>query len=263
MTDPTPLLVPLAATAFDWRPGALEWMLVVELVCLATLAGARYIAALLGRNAPSDPFVIFHRVLWAAMRRPWLHPVPVNYRPVPPRQRKGRPVVEPPDEAGRLTEQELEELVSLEQPESSPAPTPEPTPFVATVFAAADDGPLAFAFDEEEPDDADPAPSEPAGLSTGGGTRQATLRLRVTSGPALAAVAFAAETLTVTTDLDPADGRANAAVLGLVVDLLGVRRHQVALLDGHLRPDKNLRVSGLTPAQVRDRLVQRLATGRR
>ena len=35
--------------AFTWRPGVLEWMLVVELVALLVMAVYRYVAALLGR----------------------------------------------------------------------------------------------------------------------------------------------------------------------------------------------------------------------
>ena len=56
--------------AFNWQPGPLEWLLVLELVLLLVMAGYSLIAKLLGRGAPTDWVVIFSSVFWRAFRSP-------------------------------------------------------------------------------------------------------------------------------------------------------------------------------------------------
>lgn len=95
--------------ALNWQPGPLEWLLVLELVILLVLGGYRLIAKLLGRNAPTDWFVIFYSVFWRAFRSPRNFPVPVNYLPVPPKRPKPK-LDEEPESAG-LTDEEIELLM--------------------------------------------------------------------------------------------------------------------------------------------------------
>lgn len=96
--------------AFNWRPGLLEWLLVLELIVLVVLALYRYIAALMGRTAPTDALVIFYHVFWRAFRSPKRYPIPVNYLPVPPREKK--PKLEESGEGVGLTDDELEMLMA-------------------------------------------------------------------------------------------------------------------------------------------------------
>jgi uncharacterized protein (TIGR00251 family) len=48
----------------------------------------------------------------------------------------------------------------------------------------------------------------------------------------------------------PVDGAANEALVEFLADALGVRRAEVALLDGHASRRKRLAVRGVAPAQV-------------
>ena len=52
----------------------------------------------------------------------------------------------------------------------------------------------------------------------------------------------------------PVEGRANAALAELLADALDVRRAAVTIELGSRGRDKLVRISGLTPAQVRQRL---------
>lgn len=53
----------------------------------------------------------------------------------------------------------------------------------------------------------------------------------------------------------PVEGHANAALLTLIADVLGVPRRDVTLVRGERSGRKAVRVSGLTPADVDARLV--------
>lgn len=52
----------------------------------------------------------------------------------------------------------------------------------------------------------------------------------------------------------PVDGQANAAVTGLVAAKLGVPRSAVTVARGERGRDKLLRVHGVSPVEIRDRL---------
>jgi uncharacterized protein (TIGR00251 family) len=49
-------------------------------------------------------------------------------------------------------------------------------------------------------------------------------------------------------------GKANRAVLEVVADVLGIKRSQVELVSGETSRDKVIRVSGLSPDEIRRRL---------
>lgn len=55
----------------------------------------------------------------------------------------------------------------------------------------------------------------------------------------------------------PQDGRANAAVIALLAEALGVRRSAVTIAGGHAAPHKRIEIVGLT----RDELERRLGAG--
>jgi len=59
----------------------------------------------------------------------------------------------------------------------------------------------------------------------------------------------------------PRDGRANAALVGFVADLLGVRASAVTLVAGESSRTKRLRVEGRTEAEVDAVLRRVLAPG--
>jgi uncharacterized protein (TIGR00251 family) len=52
----------------------------------------------------------------------------------------------------------------------------------------------------------------------------------------------------------PEGGKANAAVLKLLAEALGVRPAQLELLSGHTQPRKVVRVDGLESAEINARL---------
>ena len=82
------------------------------------------------------------------------------------------------------------------------------------------------------------------------------LRVRVQPRASRAAVAGWREdgTLTVRVTAPPVEGRANAAVGALLAAALGVPASAVRVVHGELGRDKLVRVTGLTPAQIRRRL---------
>lgn len=200
--------------AFDWWPGGLAWLLVLELLALGVMLCARWIAGLIGKTEPTDFFVIFYRVFWQAMRNPRRYPVPINYEPVMPK-RAMDPSVVCEDES--LTEDELERL-------------------------------LAGGDDEA------PARSGVAGVDDddlSGGTQRSEMEVRVV-GPSRQECVRGLEhgVLVIAVPFAPDDGRANGIAIGLVSRLLRVEQHQVAILAGHTKGDKTLRISGLTPTDL-------------
>jgi len=64
-------------------------------------------------------------------------------------------------------------------------------------------------------------------------------------------VGFEGEALKVRVTAPPADGAANAALLGLLARHFGCPRSAVALVRGHKSRDKWVRISGLFPREIR------------
>ena len=227
--------------AFSWRAGTLEWMVVLEIVVLLTMAAFRYVAGLLGRSDPTDPFVIFYRVFWQALYHPRHYPVPVNYRPVPPRREKKAVRPEGEEMTGGLTDEELEAIMRGDADES-PGPSAAPPP--GRRAAPARRSPV------DEPD------------SGTGGTVQSTLEVQVVAGPLPQVLRFDGSTLVIQVNVPPDDGRANAIVIRHVCNMLRLETHQVAIAHGHTKPEKSLRISGMSAAALADRvddLTPRLA----
>ena len=82
------------------------------------------------------------------------------------------------------------------------------------------------------------------------------LRVRVQPRAARAAIGDwrADGTLTVRVTAPPVEGRANAAVGALLAAALGVPASAVRVVHGERGRDKLVRVTGLTPAEIRRRL---------
>jgi hypothetical protein len=82
------------------------------------------------------------------------------------------------------------------------------------------------------------------------------LRVRVQPRASRAAIGAWREdgTLTVRVTAPPVEGRANAAVGALLATALGVPVSAVRVIHGEHGRDKLVRVTGLTPAQIRRRL---------
>jgi uncharacterized protein (TIGR00251 family) len=82
------------------------------------------------------------------------------------------------------------------------------------------------------------------------------LRVRVQPRASRAAIGAWREdgTLTVRVTAPPVAGRANAAVGALLATALGVPVSAVRVVHGERGRDKLVRVTGLTPAQIRRRL---------
>ena len=83
----------------------------------------------------------------------------------------------------------------------------------------------------------------------------ATLAVRVQPKAKRNAVAGEqAGALKVSVTAPPEDGRANAAVLELLRDVLELSRGQAELLSGHTNRNKVVLVRGITPQQLTERL---------
>ncbi len=59
----------------------------------------------------------------------------------------------------------------------------------------------------------------------------------------------------------PVEGKANEALVRFLAELLDVRRSQVEIVSGERSRSKVVRVSGLTPAELRARLDKALPEG--
>lgn len=206
--------------AFNWRPGLLEWMLILELIILLVLAAYRYVAYLLGRSAPTDAFVIFYRTFWKAFRTPSRYPIPVNYQPTQPKRTKPR--LEEPLEGAGLTDEEIENLM-------------------VDSLAGGDGGET-----RRPAADGDAAPDDDEG--------QSTLEVHVVSGPSVAIESVDGGAMTIRVDVAPDDGRANRIVIEQACIALNLKPHQVGLQAGHTRADKTLRITGLSPGQLQQKL---------
>lgn len=53
----------------------------------------------------------------------------------------------------------------------------------------------------------------------------------------------------------PTDGRANAALIAFLAEQLGIARANVEMLTGQTSRSKTLRLTGLTPEELRTRLL--------
>ena len=86
------------------------------------------------------------------------------------------------------------------------------------------------------------------------------LRVRVQPGAGRASVVgHHGDALAVRVAAPPIDGRANAASLELVADVLGVRKSQVELVSGERSRMKRFRITGIEPDQARDRIARELS----
>lgn len=200
--------------AFNWQPGPLEWLLVLELVLLLVLAGYRGIAKMLGRNNPTDWFVIFYSVFWRAFRSPRNYPVPVNYLPVLPKRPKPKLDEEP--EGTGLTDEEIELLMGGAGGEGGPK-------------AAAEKGALLSA-------------------------QHGDVHVRVVTGMTVAVRSIDEGIVTISANVPPDDGRANRIVIDQLCTMLHVKPHQVSIQTGHTRADKSMRITGMTQKQLDEKL---------
>ena len=98
----------------------------------------------------------------------------------------------------------------------------------------------------------------------GGGTSDVVLRLSVQPGAGRSGVVGRhGDALRVRVAPPPADGRANAAVLGLCSDILGVGTARLELVAGERSRQKRVRVHDVDPAEVSRRLDEAIGQARR
>ena len=62
------------------------------------------------------------------------------------------------------------------------------------------------------------------------------------------------ERLKVRVSAPPEDGKANKAICTLIAEAVGVRPNRVEVVSGHASPHKTLRIVGVTPAELAERL---------
>ena len=83
----------------------------------------------------------------------------------------------------------------------------------------------------------------------------ALLRLHVTPrGSRSEITGWREDTLCVKITAPPVEGAANAAIVKFIADSLGVRKSQVELVSGERSREKTVRISGLSDADIRERV---------
>jgi uncharacterized protein (TIGR00251 family) len=68
--------------------------------------------------------------------------------------------------------------------------------------------------------------------------------------------------LKVSVTAPPEDGRANAALVELLRDWLGVKRSQIELASGHTNRNKTFLIRGVTPEELQARVAAKFAEAR-
>jgi uncharacterized protein YggU (UPF0235/DUF167 family) len=158
--------------------------------------------------------VIFYRVFWKAMADPKAYPLPVNYRPVPPRRPTSGSGGDRVEGEADLHEDELEALFATPQADSDE-----------------DDEPV----DEAQAD---------YGVST--------LPVFVI-GPSEAEVVRGFDpdgSLRISVECSPDDGRANGVAIAVVARVLNLETHRVSIRSGHTKPRKHLRIAGMSQGEL-------------
>lgn len=85
----------------------------------------------------------------------------------------------------------------------------------------------------------------------------ALLKLHVTPrGSRSEITGWREDTLCVKITAPPVEGAANAAILKFIADSLGVRKSQVELVSGERSREKTVRISGLSDADIRERVAK-------
>ena len=83
----------------------------------------------------------------------------------------------------------------------------------------------------------------------------ATLKLKVSPGASKdEIVGWMGDALKLRVSARPEKGRANAAVVALLADVLSTRRDRIVIVTGAGSRRKLIRVDGLTPEEVRERI---------
>lgn len=83
----------------------------------------------------------------------------------------------------------------------------------------------------------------------------ALLKLHVTPrGSRSEIIGWRDDTLCVKITAPPVEGAANAAIVKFIADSLGVRKSQVELVSGERSREKTVRITGLSDAEIRQRL---------
>jgi hypothetical protein len=85
----------------------------------------------------------------------------------------------------------------------------------------------------------------------------ATLNVKVVPGASRSCIAGRlGDALKVRVAAAPEKGKANAAVIELLAEALGVKEAQIELVGGHTQPRKTFRISGMEQAQLEATLAK-------
>jgi uncharacterized protein len=90
------------------------------------------------------------------------------------------------------------------------------------------------------------------------GTHAAVCRMRIKVIPGsrtTSIVGMLGDRLKIKVAAPPEDGKANAAVCALVAEQLGISSRSVEVIAGASNPEKSLRISGLSAAEVRSKIA--------
>jgi uncharacterized protein (TIGR00251 family) len=200
----------------------LNFILLVELVLLACMVLGMALAWIIYRQYPDEPFNVFFRLFWRQFFSLRVHDASADPRAI---RSSTRAIA----------------LVGASDDES------------------AVDGLMRHGVGDNDEDD------EEAGVkarSSGGGGNAAgvaTLEVKVVPSSSRDQIAGRyAEGIKVNVTAAPEDGDANRAVIQLLADALDVKVYQIQLIRGHYRPQKTVKIAGISQAAL-DRKIASFA----
>jgi uncharacterized protein YggU (UPF0235/DUF167 family) len=273
-------------TELIWQNfGFLELILATEFVILLTAAFFYQVAKIIAKTDRHDPLVRFYRVFWRSFMGPVtsIRELDLRQAEYAARMAGVTGVGDGPDlvdlDAADLVDLDSAEVragqadagppVSRVQPigrtggENDPRLRTEPQAgpsrelqFAARAKAAreqqpADDDMIPISRERDVTASPPPPKSVPVGQSAATSTFDACIN-PFQPRPRLAGIRDGEVIVDVT--CSPEDGQANAAIITLVAERIGVRPYQIVLLRGHYKVRKTLQVAGLDQQTLNARL---------
>jgi uncharacterized protein YggU (UPF0235/DUF167 family) len=205
--------------------GVLEWILIIEGVCLVT-AGVFNVAGLvIGRGDPDDPFTAFYQTFWRVFLR-----------------KRGRL-------RSAVTQLDVDKARKYDEMKQSGD--------VEGIKSLLENEFGGHAFDESEISDAlDESVAGAQQYDAGAAgeparTRVAQLTVKVIPfAQKDELVSMRRDGISIQVTCGPEEGQANKAVIDLVAQALAIKPYQVTLLKGHYKPFKTVQVAGFNQSEL-------------
>jgi uncharacterized protein YggU (UPF0235/DUF167 family) len=202
----------------------LEWVLLVELVVLATAGVFRLAGFVIRSDDPDDPFTAFYQTFWKVFLR-----------------KRGRL-------RSAVTQLDVEKARQYDQMKQAGD--------VEGIKELLDNEFGGHAFDESEISaalEAEVATAQTDAGAEGEPARTKVAQLTVKVIPFAQKdelVSIRSDGISIQVVCGPEEGQANKAAIDLVAQALNVKPYQVTLLKGHYKPFKTLQIAGFNQAEL-------------